>query len=77
MARGRRADPAGSALTATELREVHEEFITRRDDLVIRRLVLAAGEPMRWHTDVCDRFTVVVRGEQLTIEFHAAIANER
>ena len=48
---------------------MHEDFITRRDDLMIRRLVLEPGEPMRWHTDVCDRFTVVVRGEELTIEF--------
>jgi hypothetical protein len=49
--------------------EVHTEIITRRDDLLIRRLVLEPGEPMAWHTDVCDRFTVVVRGAELTIEY--------
>lgn len=45
------------------------ELITQRDDLVIRRLVLEPGEAMPWHTDPCHRFSVVVRGEQLRIEF--------
>lgn len=45
------------------------ETITKRDDLVIRRLVLEPGEAMPWHTDSCHRFSVVVRGEQLRIEF--------
>jgi len=45
------------------------EIITKRDDLVIRRLLLEPGEPMPWHTDSCIRFSVVVRGEQLRIEF--------
>ena len=45
------------------------EIITRRDDLLIRRLVLDPGEAMPWHTDRCHRFSVVVRGEQLHIEF--------
>lgn len=45
------------------------ETITRRDDLVIRRLVLEPGEAMAWHTDACRRFSVVVRGERLRIEY--------
>ena len=45
------------------------ELITKRDDLVIRRLVLEPGEAMPWHTDPCHRFSVVVRGEQIHIEF--------
>jgi hypothetical protein len=45
------------------------EVITRRDDLMICRLVLEPGEAMPWHTDPCHRFSVVVRGEQLRIEF--------
>ena len=45
----------------------HEE-ITSRPDLVIRRLVLEPGEATPWHTDACHRFSVVVSGEQLTIE---------
>lgn len=45
------------------------EHITRRADLVIRRLVLEPGEAMPWHTDICRRFTVVVRGSRLAIEY--------
>lgn len=45
------------------------EIITERDDLVIRRLVLEPGEAMPWHTDPCRRFTVVVRGDLLHIEY--------
>lgn len=45
------------------------ELITKRDDLLIRRLVLEPGEAMPWHTDSCDRFSVVVRGERLRLEF--------
>ena len=45
------------------------EVITQRDDLLIRRLVLEPGEAMAWHTDSCRRFSVVVRGERLRIEF--------
>ena len=45
------------------------EVITRRDDLLIRRAVLAPGEATPWHIDVTHRFSVVVRGERLAIEF--------
>ena len=45
------------------------EVITRRDDLLVRRLLLEPGEAMPWHTDSCHRFSVVVRGEELSIEF--------
>jgi quercetin dioxygenase-like cupin family protein len=45
------------------------EVITNRDDLVIRRLVLEPGEAMPWHTDSRHRFSVVIRGEELRIEF--------
>ena len=45
------------------------KIITRRDDFVIRRLILEPGEAMSWHTDPCHRFSVVVRGDQLGIEF--------
>jgi len=48
---------------------MHTEVITRRDDLMIRRLVLEPGEAMPWHTDACHRFSVIVRGQQLSIEF--------
>ncbi|MFN2399208.1 MAG: hypothetical protein ABR543_11295 [Gemmatimonadaceae bacterium] len=45
------------------------EIITKRDDLLIRRLILEPGEAMRWHTDSCHRFSVVVRGNKIGIEF--------
>jgi hypothetical protein len=45
------------------------EVITRRDDLLIRRLILDPGEAMPWHTDACHRFSVIVRGQHLTLEF--------
>lgn len=45
------------------------EVITQRDDLLIRRLVLEPGEAMPWHTDRVHRFSVVVRGDGLVIEF--------
>lgn len=45
------------------------EVLTRRDDLVIRRMILEPGDAMAWHTDACHRFSVVVRGNGLTIEF--------
>ena len=48
---------------------MRKEIITEREDLVIRRLVLEPGEAMPWHADACHRFSVVVRGERLRIEF--------
>jgi hypothetical protein len=45
------------------------EIITRRGDLLIRRAILAPGEATPWHVDLVDRFTVVVRGDRLAIEF--------
>jgi hypothetical protein len=48
------------------------ETITQRDDMIIRRHVLEPGEALPWHTDLCHRFTVVVTGETLHIEFRDA-----
>ncbi|MCP5056121.1 MAG: hypothetical protein GY937_05270 [bacterium] len=45
------------------------EVITKRNDLIIRRLVLEPGESTAWHIDPCHRFSVIVRGEELSIEF--------
>ena len=45
------------------------ETITQRADLIIRRHILEPGESLPWHTDLCHRFTVVVRGEALSIEY--------
>jgi hypothetical protein len=45
------------------------EVITQRDDLLIRRQILQPGEALPWHIDLCHRFTVVVSGDRLRIEF--------
>lgn len=45
------------------------ETISREAGLLIRRQVLAPGETTPWHRDACRRFTVVVRGDGLTIEY--------
>lgn len=45
------------------------ETITEQDDLLIRRHILEPGEALPWHTDRCRRFTVVVRGEAISIEY--------
>jgi hypothetical protein len=45
------------------------ETITERDDLVIWKMTLSPGEYSHWHTDSCSRFTVIVAGDKLGIEF--------
>jgi len=45
------------------------ELITETDDMVIRRMELPPGEAMFWHVDNCRRFSVVVRGSRLAIEY--------
>ena len=45
------------------------ETITQREDLIIRRHKLEPGEALPWHRDLCHRFTVVVSGEKLHIEY--------
>jgi hypothetical protein len=48
---------------------MQSETITQRADLIIRRHILEPGEALPWHTDRCHRFTVVVSGESLRIEY--------
>lgn len=48
---------------------MRSETITQRDDLIIRRHILEPGEALPWHRDLCHRFTVVVTGERLQIEY--------
>ena len=45
------------------------ETITDNNDLLVRRLILGAGESMYWHSDNCRRFTVVIHGTRLAIEY--------
>jgi len=45
------------------------ETISQRADLIIRRHILEPGEALPWHTDLCHRFSVIVRGEAIAIEY--------
>ena len=45
------------------------EVISASDTLLIRRQTLLPGEATHWHRDVCRRFSVVVRGDRLEIEY--------
>ena len=44
------------------------ETISQRTDLIIRRHILEPGEALPWHSDLCHRFSVVIRGEAIAIE---------
>jgi hypothetical protein len=46
-----------------------KEILSKRNNTLIRRLILEPGEVMPWHTDVCTRFSVVVHGDMLGIEY--------
>ncbi len=45
------------------------ETISEDETIVVRRMILSPGEKMFWHTDTCRRFSVVVQGEKLAIEY--------
>ena len=45
------------------------ETIHEDEHIVIRRQRLAPGEATPWHVDPCRRFTVVVNGTRLAIEY--------
>jgi len=45
------------------------ETISQRTDVIIRRHILEPGETLPWHSDLCHRFSVVVRGEAIAIEY--------
>ena len=53
-----------------------QSVITASDALVIRRQTLLPGEATPWHRDACRRFSVVVRGDRLTIEYRDGAASE-
>ena len=46
-----------------------EETIHRRGTTVVRRLLLAPGEAMRWHRDPFHRVSVIFKGDVLAIDF--------
>ena len=45
------------------------ETISQRTHVIIRRHILEPGEALPWHSDLCHRFSVVVRGEAIAIEY--------
>ena len=49
--------------------QMKSETITQRADLIIRRHILEPGDALPWHVDRCHRFTVVVTGDALRIEY--------
>lgn len=56
---------------------MESEVVWRDDATVARRLVLEPGEATPWHRDVCRRFSVVVRGDALAIEYRGSDEGER
>ena len=52
------------------------EVVAIRSDAVVRRMTLRVGEAMAWHVDPCRRYSVVLGGDQLTIEFEDGTAPE-
>lgn len=45
------------------------ETISQRENILIRRHILGPGEALPWHTDLCHRFSVIIQGDSLSIEF--------
>ena len=45
------------------------EMISEDETLLIRRMILAPGEASDWHKDNSKRFTVIVSGDRLGIEY--------
>ena len=46
-----------------------KETISRREDILIRKHILEPGEALPWHRDLCHRFSVVISGDALGIEY--------
>lgn len=54
-----------------------ETVLHRRGATLVRRLCLAPGEAMPWHSDPFERVTVVLRGDVLAIEYRDGGPGER
>ena len=48
---------------------MNEELLYEKGDVLVRRAILELGESSPWHTDSCDRVTVILSGDRLAIEF--------
>lgn len=44
-----------------------EKVLYKEKSVLVRRAILEPGESSRWHTDVCERVTVVLSGDRLAI----------
>jgi len=45
------------------------EVVEMRKHAIVRRMTLRVGEGTEWHVDPCRRYSVVLSGNRLTIEF--------
>ena len=52
------------------------EGVSICSEAIVRRMTLRVGEAMAWHVDPCRRYSVVLRGDELTIEFEGGAAPE-
>jgi len=59
----------GFVLSLAHQQIMLSETIRERADVVIRRHILEPGEALPWHTDVCPRFSVIIGGEVIAIEY--------
>ena len=86
--RGRRGQPFVSARSAMvafipyaaaqiRILRMIEETISRRGNVMVRRLVLAPGEATPWHIDPFHRLTVIIRGDALAIEHRDGTSTAR
>ena len=46
-----------------------EELLYTKGNILVRRAILDPGESSAWHTDTCDRLTVILSGDRIAIEF--------
>ena len=46
-----------------------QELLYEKGIVLVRRTILEPGESSPWHTDACDRMTVILSGDRLGIEF--------
>jgi hypothetical protein len=46
-----------------------EELLYEKGNVLVRRAILEIGESSPWHSDACNRVTVILSGDRLAIEF--------
>ena len=52
------------------------EIVSQRENILIRRHMLEPGEALPWHTDLSHRFSVIIRGDLLRIEYRDSADGE-